>query len=440
MQGYIVSFQDNLLKVSLAGSDLKSQKKVKGSVTDTALIAEELGQLLLEGFGPNPARLPLNFLTTPGDIYLNFLTIDKNAGGVELYDIAREKLVAQGLNIESLYFSYQKIAPFVYQLVAIKKEILDAYLQIANEMGFELGSVVPWVLLLPKYISKSGEPAIFVLDNGEHKYLALSELGGIYHLGPLDQTKVAGELEELIQKLSVYQRNTPITNIYTFNIPDLKMSKKYDVKEIGFKDTHALVENEVTDETLLNSQVNLLNLLPRPEPEKGISPLMYVGGIVAAALLVLGILWLARVNKDSVEQLTQETTETTSTAITEVTESTESTVSVPVEEVQTEETVPVELNKAYLRIRVENGTNVGGLAGRTRDHLVEAGYEVVSIGDAGDSDHVTTVISFTPANAIYKDLLLSDLGELFGDIEVQEDLGDDLGYDVLIIAGSDDGQ
>src|SRR3989338_5836470 len=440
MQGYIVSFQNNLLKVSLAGSDLHSKKKVKGSITDTALITEELGQLLLDEFGPDPTKLPLNFLISPADIRLNFLTIDKNAGGVELYDLAREKLVSKGLNIESFYFSYQKIAPFVYQLVAIKKEILDAYLQIVNEMGFELRSIVPWVLLLPKYISKSGEPAIFVLDNGEHKYLALSELGGIYHLGPLDQTKVSGELEELIQKLSVYQRNTPITNIYTFNIPDLKLSKKYNVKVIGFEDVHTLVENEVTDEALLNSQVNLLNLLPRPEPEKRISPLMYVGGVAAAALLVLGILWLAKVNGESVDQLTQETTETTSATITEVTESTESTVSVPVEEEQAEETTPVELNRAYLRIRVENGTNVGGLAGRTRDHLVEAGYEVVSIGDADESDHVTTVISFTPANAIYKDLLVSDLDELFGDIEVQENLNEELGYDVLIIAGSDDGQ
>src|SRR3972149_2619472 len=133
MQGYIVSFQDGLLKVSLAGTDQNAQKKIKGNITDHVLIAEELGQLILENFGSNSAKLPLNFLASLDNIHLNFLTVNKNSGEMELYSLAKEKLISLGIDVEGLYLSYQKIAPFVYQLVAIKKEVLEAYIEIASD-------------------------------------------------------------------------------------------------------------------------------------------------------------------------------------------------------------------------------------------------------------------------------------------------------------------
>lgn len=433
MDGYIVSFQDGLLRVSLTGNPQVAEKKTKVSIKNHEEFAEELAQLILEEFGPKVPKAPLNFLLSPLDIHLNFLTVNKSVSAENLTKLAEEKLLSQDLDIEKLYFSYQKIAPFVYQLIAVDKEILENYVNIAGDMDLPLASVVPWILLLPKYVSRSGEPAIFVLDTGEHKHLALSELGGIYYLGSLNDTKLSGELEELIQKLSVYQRNTPITDIYTFDVSDLKLGKKYNVKALDVENPHTLFESESTANlALLSSQINLLNLLSPEEIEKREMPWKYVGLALATILFGLGVWWLFNVNKNNLDQINQN--ENPETTVTETPETTESTQSVTPQQPTNPNAT---LNKAYLKIRVENGTSIAGLAGRTRDSLVKAGYEVVSIGDSTEPDRTTTLVKFTTANAIYKDLLLGDLNPLFKSITVEQTLAGNLGYDVLIIAGSD---
>lgn len=439
MEGYIVSIQANLLRVSLAGTNRVAEKKIGVNLKGHEILAEELGELILKKFGPKPPKLPLYFLIDPQDIYLNFLTVSKgNDTQDHLFEQAKSKLGVQGIAIEDLYFSYQKIAPFVYQLVAVDKDKLEKYLEVATDLELELKAIVPWVLLLPKLASSSGEPAIIVLNIGKDKFLVLSELGGIYHLGLLDNTKSPDELEELIQKLSVYQRDSPITDIYTLNMKNLKLGDKYKVSPLGINDLHKLVEEGCSDPVTLENQLNLLTLLPLPQPAKKASPAVYVGGVMAALLLVggfFGIRALSNRSSDADTQLAQ-SMEDNAVVLSEVNESTETTEATEA----TEEDVigEAELNKGYLRVRVENGTEVEGLAGKTRDLLVGDGYDVVGIGDAEESDRVKTLVRFSLDNAIYKDLLVEDLRELYESVVVTEDLEEDLEYDVLVIVGTDD--
>ncbi|MBT6401515.1 LytR C-terminal domain-containing protein [candidate division WWE3 bacterium] len=440
MNGYIISVKNNTLKVSLSGTEQVAEKVVESGLSSPEIFAEALGSLMLETFGPKANKLPLNFLVEPDDIYLNFLTVTKgNSDDEQLMDLAKSKLGAQGVALENLFFTYQKIAPFVYQLVGIKQETLEKYLKVSTELGFELASVVPWSLLLPKTTPKSGEPVIFVLNNGSAKYLVLSELGGIYHMGLLDNTKSSQEIEELIQKLSVYQRNTPITNVFTLNMPDLNLGDKYKISALDIKDLHAFVAENMTDPAVFNTQLNLLTLLPVPDVVKKPAPMVYVGGVLGALLLVGVFFGVKNLNNGIDDSQLAQNIEASPVVLSEVEESSESTEeTTPVVEEETTEEGATELNKAYLRVRVENGTSIGGLAGRTQTSLAALGYDIVSIGDANESDRVATSVSFSSANTIYKDLLEEDLKTVFGSLEFSEDLDATLDYDVLIVAGSDD--
>ena len=435
MEGYVVSLNDNVLSVSLLGGEgvfereLSREIASEGSIVDAEKFAESLGDLILESFGEEQKKLPLHFLIPASEVVLNFITDnkkEKNSVEERLQADVAKRLAAVALNQDDVYFAHQKIAPFVHQLVAIKKDIFEKYLSIGDLIGFEVRSVVPWVLLLPKFLPSPVEPKIFILKSGDEETLVLSELGGIYYVGRFNEKK-ASDLKKLVKELSVYERNQPISNIYLFGMKSFDLGDDYSVSHLDIKTIHELYLPGVAGD-VLNTQVNLQTLLPVPEEKKSMIP-VYVGVALGALLLIMGLIYVKNhLNRpQSPAGPTSETQEST-----EVSEST-----VPgSSNQQTQE--QVELNKAYLRIRVENGTDLGGLAGRTRDHLATFGYEIVSVGDAQESDRTVTLARFSPENAIYKDLLVADLKEMYTDVQVQEDLSSDLGYDVLIIAGSNE--
>lgn len=435
MLGYIVSFYNKTLKVSLLGTEQEAEKELDINKFDTKVIAEELGQLIVENFGPKPPKEPLNFLIDPKDLILSFITKTKenSTNSDYLETESKNKLVAASLSLDSAYYSTQKIAPFVHQFVAIKKEILERYLTIANDLELELDSVLAWPLLLPKKTGSSGEAAIFVLKMGTDHLLALSEMGGIYHSGLIDKTKVEDGLEELISELSVYKREEPISKIFTFGVSGLTMSNKYDIHEIEEKDSHKLIESLKLNGTILEKQANLLNMLPVPEKSKKVFPPVYAAGAVLL-LAIFGYFAFSQLTPKSTEgeQIAQNN-EGQSVVLSEVEESTKS------EESTDEDTIDEttqDLNKSYLRIRVENGTSVGGLAGNTRDKLAELEYDVISIGDAEGVDVEVTSVRINPKNEIYRELLSTDLLEIFTEVGVGEPLEEELDYDVLIIAGT----
>ena len=432
MSGYIIDVGKSEISLGLVGQEVFTKKIEAKSLTNEEL-AKIIGECLLENYGEKPEKLPLHFLVPPKKCIQFFVTVSKGSDSEEyVLEQATSKLTERNLAIENYYYSYQKIAPFVYQFLAINKEDIERYLEIATLLEFELAGVFSWVTLLPKLLKDSSKAAIFVLNAEGNGVLALSELGGIYHLGYLDDVSGFEEVSDLVEKLSIYQRKKPITKVYTLNFPDLNLGPSFDIDELNLSSPTQLY-GKVFSESLLKSQLNLLNMLPLPAIKKT-PPLAYVGSVLGG---MFGLVKYAKMG-ESVEQVPG----TQSSVLSEVEESTQSTQSEDVQNVQQEEKTEeileeVELNKGYLRVRVENGTQISGLAASTQDFLLDEGYDVVGIGDSDEEDREATRVVFNKENTIYRDVLVEDLKKKFNSVEIEDSLNGNLDYDVLIIAGSD---
>jgi hypothetical protein len=84
-----------------------------------------------------------------------------------------------------------------------------------------------------------------------------------------------------------------------------------------------------------------------------------------------------------------------------------------------------------LRIQVLNGNGVSGAAGKMSATLEEAGFEVVSIGDADSKDFAETTI-VVPEGSVAGNQIAAELG--FGVVQVGTV---DNGYDAVVIVGAD---
>ena len=100
------------------------------------------------------------------------------------------------------------------------------------------------------------------------------------------------------------------------------------------------------------------------------------------------------------------------------------------------ESTPAELKKSDLKIRVENGTGISGIAAKTRDLLNSLGYNVVSI-DTADQERKDTLLKFAAGKAGFKTLITEDSKDKFGDIVIEDGLASGLDYDLLIVVGGD---
>lgn len=426
---------------SLSSSTLKLSTAINGQLLTVSQQLESFEpdyiqatatQLLEKVLPAGKKHAELVCIVEPSDTYLNFVIINKGRGNLEEQIISETKEKLVGINLEDVYFSYQKLAPFVYQTIAISKERVDSYLSVANMLGIPLKAILPWVLLLPKFVNSSA-PMIFVSKDGAKQVVALSELGGLFFVGTYEHEKTNEELQKLVEDLSVYKRSDdPITKIYTFNYDNFTLETKYeliklntpllDLEEYVDFEKHALVRDALIQKSdLLESYLNLLNMLPVPEVQKK-NTAIYVGSGLAVALLLVGgfFVWKASDTStlDQADVLSQET----------------SVVEQPEE--KPEATVETELKSSDLKIRVENGSKISGMASKTQGILEDLGYVVDSIGDASVSGNSATFIKFKSDKEQYQDLLLKDLENKIDPVATS-DLSSDENYDVLIILGTD---
>jgi hypothetical protein len=94
------------------------------------------------------------------------------------------------------------------------------------------------------------------------------------------------------------------------------------------------------------------------------------------------------------------------------------------------------VQKGNLKIRIENGAGINGLAARTKEFLQELGYTILTI-DTADERTEPTILQFKKdALNTYKDLIVEDIKEKFPNIEVKDDLPEDSDYDLLMILGT----
>ena len=169
MQDLIVSLSENVLKVSTienkefkgVSADINKQVVDDYEILDPQEFSIILKELISAVTTKNPRSLSLNILVQPNDFIFKFVPVNKNGGDVEDQIINEINAKVKELPLEEMHFSYQKIAPFVYQFIGVKKEIIDVYIEVSNTVGVALKSIVPWVLLLPRF-TDSNEPSIYL--------------------------------------------------------------------------------------------------------------------------------------------------------------------------------------------------------------------------------------------------------------------------------------
>ncbi|KKS17049.1 MAG: hypothetical protein UU72_C0008G0031 [candidate division WWE3 bacterium GW2011_GWB1_41_6] len=442
MQNLTLSLNENIVKLTLtvesefrtASAKVDMNVANDTEVLDTQAFSEVVLGLIKELSIKANKKPVLNYLVEPADIMVRFVTVNKRTGDSDENILEDIKSKLDNHNLDDIYFAYQKIAPFVYQFVGIKKDKMEKILEVSNNLGLSLQSVIPWILLLPKLVGTS-EPCIFIYNTNGNQVVALSELNGIYFSETFDTAKTPKELEKLVSDLSVYKRAAPITRIYTVSSESFSLDPNYTVipllpsgeefKDIKDFEMHALLNKLMEeDPSLLVSQLNLLNLLPLPVEQKKNASLVLVGaGSVAALMIFLGLIYTNLIRDNSTNQpvVTPENSEVLSETV-EATPSNEI-----VGEVE-------ELKKEDLVIRIENGAGVPGVAAQTQEFVEGKGYKVAEIGNAEETGRDNTLLKIKPSKAAYKEMLLADLGDEF-ELVVEENLDENSEHDLLIVVG-----
>jgi len=440
MQDVYLSLNNNILRLTYIGKEgLKTySSQLAGDIvsdtkiSDISRYAEEIKKGLAELTKISPSKLNLIVVTEPEDTILRFITVNKRDGDKQEQLLNDMKAKITEAPLEDLYFSYQKIAPFLYQFVGVRKFYMDNLLEVAAGIGISLKNVVPWILLMPKYVG-TNDPAVFICRiDGSHA-MALSELNGIFYSGVSDKKITAEQLESFVSELSLYKKKTPVKRVYTLNYQDFDV-KGFEVSEIGIPPISSEFADEFKINMLVNymldtepdisfCQMNLLNLMPLPAVVKSNKSLVYVGA--ASILVIAGVLsfFLFFNKKGDSSQLASGDQ---NNVLSEQTSQNENQV--------VEQPAP-ELKKSDLKIKVLNGSGINGLAARTKTLLEEKGYTIIDI-DTADETRDTTLFRFKKDKLAYKDLVQGDTKEAFPEVAVEDTLADTEGFDVLIVAGS----
>jgi len=441
MQDVYLSLNNNILRLTYIGKEgLKtySAKLTEDVVSDTKILdtqryADEVKNGIAQLTKISPAKLELTVITEPEDTILRFIMVNKRDGDKQEQLLNDMKAKITDAPLDDLYFSYQKIAPFLYQFIGVRKPYMDNLLELATVVGISLKNVVPWLILMPKYVG-TNDPAVFICRvDGSHA-MALSELNGIFYSGVSNKEVTADQLESFVADLSLYKKKTPVKKVYTLNYQDFDV-KGFEVSEIGLPPISNEFEEEFKVNMLVNymldtepdiifSQMNLLNLMPLPVVVKSNKSLVYVGA--ASILVIAGVLsFFLFFNTGGKGDNSQVASAGDQNVLSEQTSQNEP---------QPAQPTPV-LNKADLKIMVWNGSGVDGLAAGTKSLLEEKGYKVVDI-DTAREVRQASLLRFKKDKMAYKDLIQGDMKEVFPEVVVEDTLAEAEEYDLLIIAGT----
>ena len=305
MQDLTVSISENVLKISTVESgefkgvsaEIPTSVVSNYEILNIAELCSAIRDLIPTVTKKSHRSLSLNFLIEPHDVILKFITISKTTQNLEDQLLGEINAKVTELPLEEMYYSYLKIAPFVYQFIGIKKTILEKYIELSNNLGIALKGIFPWILFLPKFVN-ANVPAIFISRLAKKQVIALSEFNGIFFSGVYEKEKSTDELQKLVKDLSIYKRADPITKVYVYNYGGFSLNPGYEVLNIDIPNSdlsesegyelHLLLNHMVSqDSGIVFSKMNLLTHLPVPvvAENKNIA-VAYVGG----ALMVVGLL------------------------------------------------------------------------------------------------------------------------------------------------------
>ena len=448
MQDLFISINENKLLVSTVDpkngfksviEDLTDNVIQDHKIVNVATFSSILSATISKLTKQPKNRLLMNFILEPEEVILRFFTLSKGLNGNEDQTILEIKKVVTETDLNDLYFSYQKIAPFLYQFVGVRKDLLETYIEISNSVGIGLKSIIPWVVLLPKFIEAT-LPTIFIVKRGNKQIIALSELNGIFYTGAYEKDRSSADLQSFIKQLSFYNKSGPVKTVYTlnydsFSLSDFNINKiNLPIAELDSESTLGFEINILTnfmmdkDSEILVGQSNMVNLFPVPAVVKKTSALVYVGSVVVGLALIGSLVFFGILKRPvSTEGNLAQNSNQEQAVLSETKSSTESAGTSP--------EVKIELKRSDLKVRVENGAGVSGLAAKTRDLLKDLGYDVVSI-DTADEEREETLLRFSKDKIGFKELFTADTKDKFQDLVVEDTLKEGLDYDLLLVIGS----
>ncbi len=375
------------------------------------------------------------FIVEEKDFYDRFFVVrgdDKDVTG----SLREQASLFVGSSLDDLYCVYQKVSPFVYQFIGVKKNHVDAFTSVASSLSLKLVGIFPISFVFVKLVS-SFDPFLYIFRDGEESTLIASEYGGVYFSGTFTTTsEVNAKTSTLLNELSTFNRERPLTNVYftgeNIEVGPQFTTKRIDVEGIDNSENKGFEKLIICSKLLKDdfseiegSYFNLKNFTEhRVGSRKPFSIVKYTVPALVVASVVGVVFYLSTINKPADSSSKENPQVIGANQVIKESES---------KDVESSPSAVV-VDKKTVKIRVENGAGVVGTAAKARDFLTGLSYSVIEVGNASKFDYPETVVSYKQSKKDFMDTLLNDLKQKYSP-KTGEVIAEDKQYDFLIIIG-----
>ncbi len=442
----LVEINRNSLR--LLTSDLKSlEVSLDGSIVNDTKILDKDGffQALKSAYKSLNTKLTkVVFIVSEKEIYDRFFVVRND--DTDIFDGLKAQAVEfVGGPLDQMYNTYQKMSPFIYQYVGIPKDIIDTYLELSEGLGLKLEAILPVSFIFAQFVG-SLSPFFFVHKGVDESALVASEYGGVYFSGTYNSSADMNEkTASLIKELSTFNREKPVTDVYFVGDP-LEISApfvahKLDIPSQDSSETFPQFERLLMTHSILKARYeeivdayynfrNVLHLeLGAPNNTSIVK--YVVPSLAVVSVLVLGFFGFTYLSKNNTSAKKEDAQVIGASDAKKDDAGSKTSQDAPKEATKS----AVLLDKSALKIRVENGVGVAGMASKAKAQVESYGYKVSEVGDADKTGYQKTVLKLKASKKDFLDLLKKDLSEKY-DLEVSQDLPESKGYDVLLIIGN----
>lgn len=358
----------------------------------------------------------------------------------------------------------QKVKSIV-QIVSAKTLVLQDLASIFENIGFELVSLAPVPLACLSLLSKEIEPYLFVLSEDQSLQFALVVKQTIVFSASLKLVKTVESSKTLITKtiknlieveyLNHKKEHLSLRNIFVVG-HEAEIIKIYLADENLKVETVDLLKKFDAEDTsdLVNYHKNLLlsfsyddnlnfagkKFLPGISEANKINvksvnfrSLGKITAIFLGAILILLVINLVSKNLLGVIH-TKKAPVTVTRKFEKIASKSASAAAKKIVVVPPVQAPPPTINKQDYVIEVLNGTNVTGLAGKTKTFLTTEGYNVIATGNADSNNYDQTVIQIKASKEAILADLTSTLSERYSVIR-GDNLAESNRFDIIIFVG-----
>jgi len=432
-----VELNKNKLKV-LNGALEKAEVEVDQSIVDDSRInsPEELApklKELIKNLKTKPKRMAI--MLQEKDIFDRFFVVSGDEVDVTSRLTEQASSYVEG-DIKDYYTLFQKVSPFVYQFVGVKKDLLENKAKLASLCRLKLEGILPVSCMLASFVN-SRDPFFLIFECREESTMLASEYGGVYFSGTYDLTEdINVRVEKLIQELSTFNREKPVKDIYYYG-EEIRIPERFNGIKLqlpdglvgdemhGFEKLVIALSLVAKDSGVLNSYINVLSFLQATRSgERSLAK--YAPKVLVPLLLVLAFSFFYISYKGTLFDRNQKL---------DVNGVNETSESASPAESSSSATEIKGIDKATLKIRVENGAGVAGVAGKMKDFLTSLGYTVTEVGNAEKFDYAETQLIVKKTKNDFSETIKKDLEKQYT-VKVSDALAETSAYDVLVIVGA----